>query len=92
MELNPKQEAIAAALAPLIATARRDGKWLFHGGLSGPLWFTPDQLAAENANGKFLWGPVNWEPRDPQGRLSEAERRRDDAQAEVDRISAAING
>ena len=30
------------------------------------LWFTPAELRKENANGRFRWGPVNWELHRPE--------------------------
>lgn len=80
---------VAAMLAPLIQQAKSEGKWLWcH---YQDLWFSPEQLAEENANGKFLWGPVNWRLRDPQERISEAERRAAQAQRELDAIRRDIN-
>jgi hypothetical protein len=75
-------------LKELIEQARKEGKWLWcH---YQDLWFSPDQLEAENAAGKFRWGPVNWKLRDPQERLSEAERRLASAAAERDQIAKSI--
>lgn len=79
---------VAAMLAPLIEQARAEGKWLWCN--YQDIWFSPDELAKQNANGKFLWGPVNWKLRDPKERLTEAERRASDAQREVDRIRSQI--
>jgi len=58
-------------LDELIGRARQEGKWLwcrYHG-----LWFSPDQLEAENAAGRFRWGPESWKLRDPKEYLTEAE-------------------
>lgn len=72
----------------LIRQARAEGKWLWcH---YQDIWFTPDKLEAEQAAGRFRWGPVNWKLRDPKERLREAEARRDSAQREVDAITAMI--
>lgn len=80
------REAVAAELAELIGNAKAEGKWLWCN--YQDLWFSPDELAAQNANGKFLWGAVNWRLRDPAERVREAEERRDAAQREVDRVRA----
>lgn len=77
-----------ATLPELIAKARREGKWLFCAYQA--LWFSPDQLARENANGRFRWGVVNWQLRDPQEHLAAARRAVDVAQAEMDRIEQEI--
>lgn len=80
---------VAAMLRPLIEQARAEGKWLWcH---YQDLWFSPDDLAAQNAKGSFCWGPVNWELRDPQERVSEAKRRADAAAAEYQRIRNAAS-
>lgn len=70
----------------LIAEARRQGLWL-HCAYQN-LWFSPDQLEAENKNGKFRWGAVNWRLRDPMEHIEQAERRALEARQEADRIRA----
>lgn len=75
-------------MAPLFAQAKAEGKWFWcH---YQDLWFSPDQLRAEHATGRFRWGAVNWKLRDPQERLNEAMDRHRAASAEVDRIAAQI--
>ncbi len=75
-------------LNALIAQARSEGKWLWcH---YQDLWFSPDSLEAENKNGKFRWGAVNWTLRDPQEKLAAAQERTRRAQAEEDRIAKEI--
>jgi hypothetical protein len=59
-------ESVAESLRPLIGEARATGMWLYSQSLAGILWFSPDELAAENAKGKFCWGPINWQLRHPQ--------------------------
>lgn len=72
----------------LIAQARAEGKWLWcH---YQDLWFHPDALEKQQANGRFRWGPVNWKLRDPKERLQEAQARRDVAEDEVARIEREI--
>jgi hypothetical protein len=72
----------------LIKQARAEGKWLWcH---YQDIWFSPDQIELEQSQGRFRWGPVNWKLRDPKERLQEAERRRDAAQAEVERVAQQI--
>jgi len=88
MTLNAQQQIIADALKPLIEQARNEGKWLwcrYQG-----LWFSPDYLEAQNAEGAFLWGPGNWKVRDPQERLEDAKKALTAAQDNVDRIAAEI--
>ena len=49
------------------------------------LWFTPDELREENANGRFQWGPVNWELRPAQDRSTQLERQMEQANAALTR-------
>lgn len=52
------RKRILIDLIPLFNQARREGLW-FHCAYQD-LWFTPDDLEAAQANGRFLWGAVNW--------------------------------
>ena len=61
--MSEKQE-ILDSLRPLFERARKDGLW-FHCGYQA-LWFSPDELEKANAEGRFIWGPINWTLRDPQ--------------------------
>lgn len=87
-EKQIEREQILAGLRPLIEQARRERKWLWcH---YQDLWFSPDRLEAEHAKGSFIWGATNWKLRDPQERVSEAEKRARSAAAEVARIKAEV--
>jgi hypothetical protein len=59
----------ASTLQPLIAQARKEGKWL-HSRYQD-IWFSPDELEALNREGRFLWGAVNWTLRDPNEMVQE---------------------
>ncbi len=54
---------VRALLVPMVQQARREKKWLRCSYQN--LWFSPNELEAHNKDGRFLWGPVNWELRDP---------------------------
>lgn len=86
--MTDQREAILQGLEPLFEEARRDGKWFWC--RYQDLWFSPDELADRHANGKFIWGAVNWVLRDPQEQVDEADRRAAAAQAEADRIRQRI--
>jgi hypothetical protein len=62
-------EEIAKALEPLFTTAKLNGLWFFT--RYQQLWFSPEELYRENKSGRFLWGPSNWELRDPKERLEQ---------------------
>jgi len=61
-------------LAALIDEARKTGKYLYAHNLHGTFWFSPDDLAAENAQGRYVWSAENWSLRDPSECLRDAMR------------------
>jgi len=75
-------------LKTLIEQARVERKWLFCS-YQG-LWFSPDQLEQAHREGRFMWGAVNWQLRDPSEQLAAAERKVREATAERDRIAAGM--
>lgn len=75
-------------LSALIDRAEAEGKWLFCS--YQQLWFSPADLRAQNARGRFCWGAVNWQLRDPQERLAEADRAVEAAQRQRDAIAARL--
>jgi hypothetical protein len=79
---------VASDLHKLIEQARAEKKWLWC--QYQDLWFSPDQLAEANRNGRFLWGPVNWILRDPSERVAEAKERADRAAGEYARIAREV--
>ncbi len=54
-------------LAPLFQKAKAESLWFCC--RYQQLWFSPEELAAKQAEGKFLWGPVHWELRSPSEHL-----------------------
>ncbi len=74
------------ALDALFYRARKDGLWFFHGGMAGPLWFSPDELEEAQKRGGYVWGAPNWTLRDPKDQLKMAGEALKRAQAEHDRI------
>ena len=63
--------AILETLAPMFDRAERNGLWFFSP--YQQLWFSPAQLKAEHAKGRFIWGPVNWQLRMPHERVEAAQ-------------------
>lgn len=53
----------------LFKQARENCLW-FHSSYQN-LWFSPDELQAHRANGRFRWGAENWKLRNPDERLKE---------------------
>lgn len=62
--LERMKETVKAEVASLCEIARAKNKWLHcH---YQDLWFTPDELLEQNANGRFIWGARNWSISDPE--------------------------
>lgn len=59
-------------LQELYEEAKAKNLW-FRSNYQG-IWFSPDELKAENQCGNFRWGPVNWELRDPRDLLKDIPR------------------
>lgn len=59
-------------LEPLIKRAKEEKKWLYCSYQS--LWFSPEELEKENSQGRFRWGPLNWDLRDPGERIHQIEK------------------
>ncbi len=70
------------AMEKLFADAEAKGHWLYC--CYQGLWFSPNELKSQQANGKFLWGASNWSVRDPQEGLDSLTRKVGEAQKEVD--------
>lgn len=51
-------------MAPLFKRAELEGLWFYSAYLA--TWFTPEELKESHAQRRFLWGPCNWELRDPR--------------------------
>jgi hypothetical protein len=77
-------DPVSISMKPLFDQARREGKWLYTS--YQQLWFSPDQLEAEQRAGRFRWGACNWELRDPMDQVVAAKRTLDAAQAAYNRI------
>jgi hypothetical protein len=67
-----ERDAILTGLAPLFERADREGL-MFHCSYQD-LWFTPAELRKAHAEGRFLWGAVNWTLRSRQEREEQLQR------------------
>ena len=86
--MDDEAQAVKASMAPLFRDAREKKLWFYTS--YQQIWFSPDELAAQHAQGKFLWGAVNWRLRDPVEALNDLDRKIADAQAERDRFAARL--
>jgi hypothetical protein len=78
------KEEILKTLEPLFIKADKEGLW-FHSAYQD-MWFTPNELREQQANGRYLWGAVNWELRSPQVKIDELNR----CKANIDKQIADI--
>ena len=85
-ETGAEVTQVRAALETMCQEASLSGKWMFCP--YQQLWFSPAELRAENAKGRFIWGPVNWILRSPLERLEEIIRQIEQLQRE--RVSVEI--
>lgn len=77
-------DPVSISMRPLFEQARREGKWLYTS--YQQLWFSPDQLEAEQRAGRFRWGACNWELRDPMEQVASAKAALEAAQARYNRV------
>ena len=75
-------------LAAFIDEAEQKGLWL-HSHYQD-LWFSPAELRAQNAQGRFLWGVNNWRQQDPAALIAVAEKDVEDAKARLHSIRTRI--
>ena len=64
--------AILNSLKPLFKSAEQNNLW-FHCSYQD-LWFSPEELRANQSVGRFIWGPDNWTLRNPQEKIAYLER------------------
>ncbi len=59
------------SLPDLIAKAKKERKWICcH---YQDIWLSPEELERENANGKFIWGEINFTLLNPNERRKQLE-------------------
>ncbi|QDX94351.1 hypothetical protein EEL30_19930 [Brevibacillus laterosporus] len=68
------ESEIVASLQSLFDQAEKKGLWFYSS--YHDIWLSPSKLRQEQENGKFLWGAVNWQLRDPLERVVELKFRR----------------
>jgi hypothetical protein len=64
-----KSKEILWSLIPLHSKAIRENLWFYCSYQS--LWFSPKEIKSEWDHGCFIWGPQNWQLRDPKEYLKE---------------------
>jgi len=66
--MKSERQVILDGLKPMFKKARKEGLWFSCNYQS--LWFSPNELEKAHKQGRFAWGAVNWELRDPKERLA----------------------
>ena len=61
-----KAARIIESLEPMFKEAEAKGLWFWN--RYQDIWVLPADLRANHAKGQFVWGPDNWELRDPGDR------------------------
>lgn len=79
---------ILISLRPLFAKAEQHGLWFYSPYQS--LWFSPAALHEAQAKGRFRWGAVNWELRDPLERVRELRHEGKEAFLKADALEVEI--
>ncbi len=79
---------IKKSLAPLFKEADEKGLWFYCS--YQDLWFSPDDLRSEQANGRFVWGAVNWRLRRPSERMDQLQEAAISAKLAADRFRAQL--
>lgn len=64
-----EHKQILESFKPLFKKAKKHGLWFYCKHLG--LWLSPEELKAEQTNGRFLWGAINWELRHPSQKLGQ---------------------
>lgn len=77
-----------AAITVLLTEAEAKGHWLWQRYYD--LWISPAELRNAMAEGRYRWGAVNWEIRDPQEALAALDTRIGDLQQERTRLEERL--
>lgn len=85
---SDQKNEIISSLEPLFREANKTGKWFFSPYQA--MWFSPRELRDAHARGRFVWGPVNWQLRDPRELLTDAEKSLKDAEVRLERTKARL--
>ena len=76
-------------LQPLIEKAREQNKWLYC--FYRDVWFSPDELEAQNKIGRFLWDESHWELRNPQEGVRALQSRLAEIEKEISEFQSRIH-
>lgn len=79
-------------LDAMFEKANKEKLWFFINSMAtGPMWFSPTELDAQQKNGKFIWGPLNWQLRNPREYLTHMQEAADEAKTARDQVAERLN-
>lgn len=81
-------KVIMKSMESLFRKAEQHRLWFYCSYQS--LWFSPEGLREQQANGRFLWGAANWELRDPRERVTELRNEGKQAFKQAESLEAEI--
>lgn len=79
---------IINGMQPLYEKAEKEGLWFWS--RYQDLWFSPSELKEAQGQGRFLWGYVNWELRDPKEKIAQLQRTKSTIDEEIERFKSRI--
>jgi hypothetical protein len=88
MEKQKSTKAILEALQPLFEKAYKEDLWFRS--YYQDVWFSPDELKEHIAKDEFVWGPVNWELRDPLDHVAKLAARITEIQNRLDNFTHRV--
>lgn len=86
--MSDREDALKS-LEPLFERAKREGLWFFCSYQA--MWFSPKELRQAHSEGRFIWGAANWELRNPNDLVKEAEVEARSAESRLKSIKEKVS-
>lgn len=84
-----KTKLILDTLEPLFKEAEQENLWFYSN--YQDMWFSPEELRKQHANGKFVWGATNWTLRSPYEKLEQLENLKANIDKNIQEFKARVN-
>lgn len=76
MSQSVQEQAILMAMEPVIREAEDSGMWFYHKSPErGEIWASPQYLRLRHSQGRYIWGPDQWELRSPRAYMNQLKHR-----------------
>lgn len=82
------KDLILRDLEPLFERAEKEGLWFYSN--YQDFWLSPQELKEYQSEGRFVWGAVNWQLRNPYERLNELVGKRHGVENEIEQFKNRI--